>query len=61
MSRTLGGSGWAYRYGEDWRCFSCGAEVDHYLGCPDDPNPDYEAEAELQRAGNGYSVKLESE
>ena len=25
-------------------CVSCGAEVDHYLGCPDDPNPDYEAE-----------------
>ena len=29
------------------RCISCGAEIDHYLGCPDDPNPDYEAEAEL--------------
>jgi hypothetical protein len=28
----------------DERCISCGAEVDHYLGCPDDPNPDYEAE-----------------
>ena len=29
-------------------CRSCGAEVDHYLGCPDDPDPDYEAEAELR-------------
>jgi hypothetical protein len=31
---------------DDQRCLSCGAEVDHYLGCADDPNPDYEAEAE---------------
>jgi len=29
----------------DERCISCGAEMDHYLGCPDDPDPDYEAEA----------------
>lgn len=28
-------------------CISCGAEIDHYLGCPDDPNPDYAQEAEL--------------
>jgi hypothetical protein len=34
-------------------CISCGALVDHYLGCPDDPHPDYEAEAELQR---GYDM-----
>lgn len=30
------------------RCVSCGAEIDHHLGCPDDPDPDYEAEAELR-------------
>ena len=29
-------------------CISCSAEIDHYLGCPDDPNPDYEAEAEAE-------------
>jgi hypothetical protein len=29
-------------------CLHCGAEVGHYLGCPADPNPDYEAEAKLQ-------------
>jgi len=33
----------------DDRCISCGAEVDHYLGCPDDPSPDYQAEAEMRR------------
>jgi hypothetical protein len=33
---------------DDDRCVSCGAEVDHYLGCPDDPNPDYEAESEIR-------------
>lgn len=30
------------------RCIHCGAEVDHYLGCPEDPDPDYEAEAEAR-------------
>jgi hypothetical protein len=32
---------------DDDRCVSCGAEIDHHLGCPDDPDPDYEAEAQL--------------
>ena len=32
----------------DENCMSCGAEFDHYLGCPDDPNPDYEAEAAVR-------------
>ena len=31
----------------DW-CLHCGAEVDHYLGCPDDPDPDFEAEEEAR-------------
>ena len=38
-------------YGPPDRCLSCGAEVDHYLGCPDDPDPDYAAEAELRKDG----------
>lgn len=33
---------------DDDRCVNCGSVVDHYLGCPDDPNPDYEAEAEAR-------------
>lgn len=37
-------------YDEDGRCEACGAEADHHLGCPDDPDPDYEAEAELHRS-----------
>ena len=46
------GDGWDYpddNLGDDpdERCLSCGARVDHYLGCPDDPDPDYEAEAAL--------------
>ena len=36
---------------DDDRCISCGAVVDHHLGCPDDPNPDWEAETELARVG----------
>jgi len=45
------GDGWDSPENSDWpedddgRCVSCGAEVDHHLGCPDDPDPDYEAEA----------------
>jgi hypothetical protein len=31
------------------RCVSCGSEADHYIGCPDDPHPDYEAEQEARR------------
>jgi hypothetical protein len=38
---------------DDKRCISCGADVDHYLGCPDDPNPDYEAEAALPERASG--------
>ena len=26
---------------EDRRCISCGAEIDHYAGCPDDPDPEW--------------------
>ena len=40
------GDGWDWP-DEDERCVSCGADIDHYLGCPDDPDPDYEAEARL--------------
>lgn len=36
-------------YDGDDRCLSCGAEIDHYLGCPEDPSPDYEANAQAQR------------
>lgn len=43
-----GGDDWGQEYydAEYDGCISCGAEIDHYLGCPDDPNPDYEAEQE---------------
>jgi len=43
------GDGWDYEDADDMddRCMHCGAEVDHYLGCPDDPDPDYEAESAL--------------
>lgn len=35
---------------DDDGCVSCGAEVDHYLGCSDDPRPDYQAEAAVADA-----------
>jgi hypothetical protein len=34
---------------DDDRCLSCGGVMDHFLGCPDDPDPDYEAEQEARR------------
>lgn len=36
----------------DHRCPECHADVDHYLGCSEDPNPDYEAEVEYQRGAS---------
>ena len=45
----------AYAEEPDDRCVSCRAEVDHYLGCPDDPDPDYEAEAEYLREQEAWS------
>ena len=43
------GDGWDWPDEDEWPdplewCLHCGAEVDHYRGCPDDPNPDWEAE-----------------
>ncbi len=46
------GDGWDYPDDDpDERCRSCGAQADHHLGCPDDPDPDYEAEQEILQAG----------
>lgn len=49
------GDGWDWpdddERDEDDRCLHCGAEVDHYLGCPEDPDPDYEAEVAIYGEG----------
>ena len=48
------GDGWDWRDDleeeepRDFWCLHCGAEIDHYLGCPDDPHPDFEAEARVR-------------
>jgi hypothetical protein len=36
----------------DDRCPGCGADIDHYVGCPDDPDPGYEAEADYERGAS---------
>ncbi len=53
------GDGWDWPDDEpdDDFCPSCGAGVDHHLGCPDDPDPDYEAEQEILQAEHNAAAE----
>lgn len=43
-------------------CIDCGAEIDHHLGCPADPDPDYEAEAQARGlAPHGKFLAVDAE